>query len=259
MQRGSAASGPTPCGDAAKGDILFLRKRISPLHPQEKGRGESPLDSQHCQFAARITARAAQCGCGVHGFAMNPCELLLRSTAPYYREARVTVARRQTACRMRHCCARRIVECPDRRELLRTSTRWAERHPQGVCRIRKASEPPTAAQQRMIGAEANRIAASNAATPRYGQCNRQALQLFELLACNGKRLSFGRPHRPFSFHGKKMGVASRGTCAASPFAPVRKSIRALTGAKSEEHFHDFQKIRPAGMAARLFGQLRQAV
>ncbi|MCC2174255.1 hypothetical protein AAAV73_12960, partial [Hominicoprocola fusiformis] len=29
--------------------------------------------------------------------------------------------------------------------------------------------------------------------------------------------------------------------------------------ESEEHFHDFQKIRPAGMAARLFGQLRQAV
>ena len=60
----------------------------------------------------------------------------------------------------------------------------AERHPQGVCRIRKAAEPPTAAQQRMIEAEANRIAALNAATPRYGQFNRQALQLFELLACN---------------------------------------------------------------------------
>ena len=40
----------------------------------------------------------------------------------------------------------------------------------------------------MIGAEANRIAASNAATPRYGQCNRQALQLFELPACNGNFL-----------------------------------------------------------------------
>ena len=37
-----AASVPTACGDAAKGDILFLGKRISPLHPQEKGRGESP-------------------------------------------------------------------------------------------------------------------------------------------------------------------------------------------------------------------------
>nr|DAS90537.1 MAG TPA: hypothetical protein [Caudoviricetes sp.] len=37
-----AASVHTACGDAAKGDILFLGKRISPLHPQEKGRGECP-------------------------------------------------------------------------------------------------------------------------------------------------------------------------------------------------------------------------
>ena len=89
---------------------------------------------------------------------MNPCISLLLSTAPYYREARVTFAWRRTACGMRHCCARRIVETGSRRELLRTSTRWAERHPQGVCRIRKASEPPTAAQQRIIGAETSRIA-----------------------------------------------------------------------------------------------------
>ena len=70
----------------------------------------------------------------------------------------MTVVGQQTACGMRHCCARRIVETSSRRELLRTSTRWAERHPQGVCRIRKASEPPTAAQQRIIGAETSRIA-----------------------------------------------------------------------------------------------------
>ena len=116
----------------------------------------------------------------------------------------MTFAWRQTACRMRHCFARRIVETGSRRKLGCTSTRWAERHPQGVCRIRKAAEPPTAAQQRMIEAEANRIAASNAATPRYGQCNRQALQLFELLACNGKRLSFGRA-TPVFFLGKENG------------------------------------------------------
>ena len=30
----------------------------------------------------------------------------------------------------------------------------------------------------------NRLATPNAATPRSGQCNRQALQLFELLTCN---------------------------------------------------------------------------
>ena len=70
----------------------------------------------------------------------------------------MTVVGRQTAYRMRHCCARRIDKTGGRRKLLRTSTRWAERHPQGVCRIRKAAEPPTAAQQRIIEAEANRIA-----------------------------------------------------------------------------------------------------
>ena len=99
---------------------------------------------------------------------MNPCDSTHPATAPYYREARVTVERRQTACGMRHCFARRIVETGGRRKLGCTPTRSAERHPQGVCRIRKAAEPPTAAQQRMIGAEANRIAASNAATPRAG-------------------------------------------------------------------------------------------
>ena len=160
------------------------------MNPPEKGKGSPPRPPTLAVYSLNDCTRCA-IRCGVHGFAMDPCELLLRSTAPYYREARVTVARRQTACGMRHCCARRIVECPDRRELLRTSTRWAERHPQGVCRIRKAAEPPTAAQQRIVGAEANRIAASNAATPRYGQCNRQALQLFELLACNVKTFLLG--------------------------------------------------------------------
>jgi len=135
---------------------------------------------------------------------MNPCESLPLATAPYYREARVTLERRQTACGMRHCCARRIDESVSKRELVCTPTRWAERHPQGVCRIRKAAEPPTAAQQRTIGAEANRIAASTAATPRAGSSNRQALQLFELLACNGKRLSFGRA-TPVFFLGKENG------------------------------------------------------
>ena len=41
-----------------------------------------------------------------------------------------------------------------------------------------------AERQRMIVAEANRIAVLNAASPRYGQCNRQTPQLFEQLACN---------------------------------------------------------------------------
>ena len=121
-----------------------------PLTPK-RTQGALPLDPAHCRFAARRTARAAQCKCGVHGFAMNPYYSLPVATAPYYREARVTFAWRQTACQMRHCCARRIVETGSRRKLGCTSTRWAERHPQGVCRIRKAAELPTAAQQRIIG------------------------------------------------------------------------------------------------------------
>ena len=86
-----------------------------------------------------MTARAAQCGCGVHGFAMNPYYPLPIATAPYYREARVTAVGRQTACGMRHCWRSPHCGVPDRRELLRTSTRWAER-------------------QRVVGAEANRLA-----------------------------------------------------------------------------------------------------
>ena len=130
------------------GCSLSSEREHPPLHPpKRKGRGAFPLDPAHWQFVARRAARAAQCRCGVHGFAMNPCESLPLATAPYYREARVTLARRQTACRMRHCCARRIVETGGKRKLGCTSTRLAER-------------------QRIIEAETNRIATLTAATPR---------------------------------------------------------------------------------------------
>ena len=76
----------------------------------------------------------------------------------------------------------KIDKIRSRRRLGCTSTRWAERHPQGVCRIRKAAEPPTAAQQRVVGAEASRIAALNAASLRAASSDRQAPQLFELHA-----------------------------------------------------------------------------
>ena len=158
---------------------------------------------------------------------MNPCDSTHPATAPYYREARVTVARRQTACGMRHCCARRIDETVSKRKLVCTSTRGAERHPQGVYRIRKAAKPPTAAQQRMIEAAANRIAMLNAASPRAGSaigkhCSSSSCSL----AMGNAFLLDGR--RPFSFSGKKMGVASRGTCAALTFAPVRKRKNSLS-------------------------------
>ena len=132
-----------------------------------------------------MTARAAQCRCGVHGFAMNPYYSIPLSTVPYCREARVTLPRRQTACGMRHCCARRIDGCTSRWWLVCTSTRWAER-------------------QRVVEAEANRLAkltrlrrTQAVAFRRHKGCSSLGLPI--------KRLSFGRSHRPFSFSGKKMG------------------------------------------------------
>ena len=147
-----AASVPTACGDAAKGDILFFGKRISPLHPQEKGRGESPSTPDIAGLRLEELHALRNVSAVYMASPWIFCESLPLSHAPYYREARVTVVRRQTACGMRHCCARRIVECSVRRKLVCTSTRWAERHPQGVYRIRKAAKPPTAAQQRIVGA-----------------------------------------------------------------------------------------------------------
>ena len=147
---------------------IFSHVRENPPWTPKRTRGENPSTPDIARFRQLKNCTRCAIGCGVHGFAMNPCESLPVAHAPYYREARVTLERRQTACRMRHCCARRIEECSGRRKLVCTSTRWAERHPQGVYRIRKAAKLPTAAQQRIVGAEANRIATLNAAPPRAG-------------------------------------------------------------------------------------------
>ena len=117
------------CGrQGQRGIFSFLGKRIAPLiPPQEKGaRGLPPRPRTLAVCSLKSCTRCA-IRCGVHGFAMNPCESLRLATAPYYREARVTFARRQTACGMRHCFARRIDETGDRRKLGCTPTRWAER------------------------------------------------------------------------------------------------------------------------------------
>ena len=114
-------------GERQRGAILFPRKENSPLYtPQENARGLPPRPRT---LAVSILKSCSACGLhsrwqlccltdvayplrviryGVHGFAMNPCDSKHSATAPYYREARVTFARRQIACRMRHCCARRI-------------------------------------------------------------------------------------------------------------------------------------------------------
>ena len=139
----------------------------------------------------------------------------------------MTLPRRRTACRMRHCCARRIVETGGRRKLVCTSTRWAERHPQGVCRIRKAAEPPTAAQQRMIGAEANRIAASNAATPRAGILIPEAQKSFEPETANQKPFSWGSKGA-ILFCEREWPLCPCRPQAAYPSAPcVERSLRPL--------------------------------
>ena len=154
-----------------------------------------------------MTARAAQCGCGVHGFAMNPYVSLHVATAPYYREARVTFAWRRTACRMRHCCARRIDETGGKRKLGCTSIRWAER-------------------QRIIEAEANRIvkpmtaSVSNAAT--------QALSLRRHESCSSSRLpikafllGFQRGH---SLLRKRMAPLTRPMHGAGKTPPFRAAL-----------------------------------
>jgi hypothetical protein len=138
---------------------------------------------------------------------MSPYDSFSFATAPYYREARVTTARRQTACRMRHYCTRRIDECLGRRKSGCTATRLAERHPQGVCRIRKAAEPPTAAQQRIIEAEASRIAepmavsVSNTATQAVAFRRQKAPSSPRLPI---KFLSLGGQRGIFSFRGKRI-------------------------------------------------------
>ena len=158
---------PIPCvpaGCGQRGPFSHVRE-WPPLDPPREREGSPP---QPPTLAVSISKSCTRCAirCGVHGFAMNLLRVVTCCSRALLREARVTLERRQTACRMRHCCARRIDECSGRRKLVCTTTRQAER-------------------QRIVEAEASRLAALNAATPRYGQCNRQASHLCELLACNG--------------------------------------------------------------------------
>ena len=158
----------------------------------------------------------------------------------------MTVVGQQTACGMRHCCARRIVETGGRRELLRTSTRWAERHPQGVCRIRKASEPPTAAQQRIVGAETNRIAKSLAAS--VSDAATQAVDSASVAALRAAGLQWrGQGAGPLAFSwGSKGDILSRERISPLSAAPhgVGKSrslfgllpLRAMRGKREDFSF-----------------------
>ena len=179
-------------GERQRGAILFPRKENSPPYtPQEKGTRGLPPRPRTLAVCISKSCGACRIRCGVHGFAMNPYYSSPIATAPYCREARVTFARRQTACGMQHCCACRIVGTGGRRKLVCTPTRSAERHPQGVCRIRKAAEPPTAAQQRIIEAEASRVATLNTATLRASISIPEAKRSFEIETANLKPFSWG--------------------------------------------------------------------
>ena len=131
---------------------------------------------------------------------MNPCDSAPIATAPYYREARVTVVGRQTAYRMRHCCARRIDKTGGRRKLLRTSTRWAER-------------------QRIVGAETSRIAKSLAAS--VSDAATQAVDSASVAALRAAGLQWrGRGAGPLAFSwGSKGDILSRERISPLSAAP----------------------------------------
>ena len=157
-------------------------RECPPLDPPRERKGPCPLTPPLSALGLKNCTRCA-IGCGVHGFAM-----ISFATAPYYREARVTTARRQTACRMRHYCTRRIDECLGRRKLGCTATRLAER-------------------QRIIEAEASRIAepmavsVSNTATQAVAFRRQKAPSSPRLPI---KFLSLGGQRGIFSFRGKRI-------------------------------------------------------
>ncbi len=173
-----------PCaaqGNGKRGAILFPRKENSPPYtPQEKGTRGLPPRPRTLAVSILKSCSACGIGCGVHGFAMNPCISLLLSTAPYYREARVTFAWRRTACRMRHCFARRIDGCLGRRKLGCTTTRHAER-------------------QRIIGAEANRIAMPTRQRRAMGSAIGKHCSSSTCSLAMGKPFSWGIKRGIFSF------------------------------------------------------------
>ena len=123
----------------------------------------------------------------------------------------MTVARRQTAYRMRHCCARRIDKTGGRRKLLRTSTRWAER-------------------QRIVGAETSRIAKSLAAS--VSDAATQAVDSTSVAALRAAGLQWrGQGAGPLAFSwGSKGDILSRERISPLSAAPhgVGKS-RSLFG------------------------------
>ena len=127
----------------------------------------------------------------------------------------MTLPRRQTACRMRHCCARRIVETGGRRELLRTSTRWAER-------------------QRIIGAEANRIAMPTRQR-RAQEVQSASTKVFRGKAGNVNAFLLDGHTARFLSRERKWGVCSCGAHAAHPSARRAENPSSIFLTKNPQH------------------------
>ena len=131
-------------GDAVKGDILFHEREYPPFEP--------PRERFALQASSLKSCVACRIGCLPGGVAIR-LGLLLSSLSLCLRFVTLTQFPSTTdfhcfvfVCRGGLAGTRCNMEADGRRKLVRTSTSWAERHPQGVCRIRKAAKLPTAVQ-----------------------------------------------------------------------------------------------------------------
>ena len=101
---GSSGATPPP---SPRSPVLLRAAKVGGLAPAAFGRraAAAGLGIAPPAGGAKGLPSCTRCeiGCGVHGFAMNLCVSTYPATAPYYREARVTLERRQTAYRMQHC------------------------------------------------------------------------------------------------------------------------------------------------------------
>ena len=97
MQRGRGGRPLVLSLGGLRGILSFEKESIPLKPPRERTRGLAPrprtLADRHLKSCA-----ACGIGCGVRGFATGPCESIHVATAPYYREARMTVVRQRTAC-----------------------------------------------------------------------------------------------------------------------------------------------------------------
>ena len=157
-----------PCatqGMRERGPFSHVRE-WPPLDPPRERKGPCPL-TPHIGSQALEELRSLRIALRCTWLRHEPLRFVACCNRALLREARVTLPRRRTACRMRHCYARRIDETGGKRKLVSTPTRSAER-------------------QRIIEAEANRIvkpmaaSVSNAAT--------QALSLRRHESCSSSRL-----------------------------------------------------------------------